>query len=105
DQGRRIEARIAVVVILFGVGWSDVDAYQQVLLAPNSRLTELEAIGKQFAGQGPALETDYDPYGARHFLRKLDAEGAAERRVRPAVLRTGGTLATGVSGAAGALGL
>ena len=34
------------------------------------------------AGDGPALETDYDPYGARHFLRKLDAEGASELRVK-----------------------
>ena len=61
------------------------------LLAPNGRLTELQAIGNTFAGQGPTLENDYDPYGARHFLRKLDAEGASELRVRPVFLRAGGT--------------
>jgi hypothetical protein len=97
ESGRRIEAALAAAVILFGVGWSDVLAYHDALLAPSSRLTELEAIGQRFAGDGPTLETDYDPYGARHFLRKLDAEGASELRVRPVSLRAGGTLGTGAS--------
>ncbi len=97
EQGRRIEAVLVVGAILFGVGWSDVWAYHDALLAPSSRLTELEAIGNRFAGDGPTLETDYDPYGARHFLRKLDAEGASELRVRPVLLRAGGTLPTGAS--------
>ncbi len=97
EQGRRVEAVLVAAAIVFGVGWSDVWAYHDALLAPSSRLAELEAIGQRFAGQGPALETDYDPYGARHFLRKLDAEGASELRVRPVLLRAGGTLPTGAS--------
>jgi hypothetical protein len=97
ESGRRIEAMLAAGAILFGVGWSDVLAYHNVLLAPSSRLTELEAIGQRFAGEGPTLETDYDPYGARHFLRSMDAEGASELRVRPVALRAGGTPPTGSS--------
>jgi hypothetical protein len=95
EQGRRIEALAAAAVILFGVAWSDSLAYHDVLLAPNARLAELQAIGNTFAGQGPTLENDYDPYGARHFLRKLDAEGASELRARPVFLRAGGTATTG----------
>ena len=74
---------VGAAAILFGVAWSDSLAYHDVVLAPNARLTELQAIGSTYAGQGPTLENDYDPYGARHFLRKLDAEGASELRVRP----------------------
>ena len=33
--------------------------------------------------------TESSPYGARHFLRKLDAESASELRRRPALLRDG----------------
>ena len=97
ETGRRVEAVLATAAILFGVAWSDSLAYHDALLAPNSRLTELEAIGNRFAGDGPTLETDYDPYGARHFLRKLDAEGASELRVRPVSLRAGGVPQTGSS--------
>jgi len=97
EQGRRVEAVVAAGAILFGVAWSDALAYHDVLLAPNARLAELQAIGDRYAGDGPALETDYDPYGARHFLRKLDAEGASELRVRPVSLRPGGTPETGSS--------
>ena len=35
------------------------------------------------AGEGPALMTEYSPYGARHFLRDADAEAASERRRHP----------------------
>jgi hypothetical protein len=97
EHGRRVEAVLAAAAMLFGVAWSDALAYHDVLLAPNSRLTELQAIGNRYAGQGPTLETDYDPYGARHFLRKLDTEGASELRVRPVALRTGGIAPTGSS--------
>jgi hypothetical protein len=97
ERGYRVEASLAAIAILFGVSWSDSLAYHDVLLAPNARLTELQTIGNQFSGQGPTLETDYDPYGARHFLRKLDAEGASELRVRPVALRAGGLPETGSS--------
>ena len=97
EQGRRVEAVLAAGAILFGVAWSDALAYHDVLLAPNARLTELQAIGERYAGDGPTLETDYDPYGARHFLRRLDAEGASELRFRPVTLRAGGLPETGSS--------
>jgi hypothetical protein len=97
ERGRRIEAVLAAAAILFGVGWSDVLAYHDAWLAPSSRLSELAAIGHDFAGDGPTLETDYDPYGARHFLRSMDAEGASELRVRPVALRAGGTPSRGSS--------
>jgi hypothetical protein len=97
EQGRRVEAVLAVAAIVFGVAWSDALAYHDAFLAPNARLSELEAIGNRFAGQGPALEQDYDPYGARHFLRKLDAEQTSELRVHPILLRTGAELQTGAT--------
>lgn len=76
----------------FGVLWSNVLAYGNVWLAPRDQLAELETIGRQFAGDGPTLMTEYQPYGVRHFLRGLDAEGASERRTRPVTLRSGGVL-------------
>jgi hypothetical protein len=39
--------------------------------------------------------TEYQPYGVRHLLRKLDPEGAAELRVRPVPLLNGQTLNKG----------
>jgi hypothetical protein len=86
---RRVEGAVAVGVIALGVGWSNVLAYGDVTLAPRDQLAELEAIGERFAAQGPALMTEYQPYGVRHFLRKLDAEGASELRRRPIALRNG----------------
>lgn len=78
-----------------GVLWSNILAYGSVDLAPRDQLEELERIGKEFAGQGPALMTEYNPYGARYFLRDLDAEGASELRARPVYLRGGGTAEKG----------
>jgi hypothetical protein len=88
-RGRRVEAGVLATVLAGGVAWSNALAYRSVSLAPTSRLVELERIGKQFAGQGPALMTEYEPYGARHFLRRLDAEGASELRRRIVPLRSG----------------
>ena len=81
-----------LALLAFGVLWSDVLAYGNVWLAPRGQLAELETIGKQFAGDGPTLMTEYQPYGVRHFLREMAAEGASERRVRPVSLRSGGVL-------------
>ena len=82
ETGRRVEAAVIGSAIAAGVLWSNALAYSNVWLAPRSQLTELESIGKRFAGQGPALMTDTEPYGARHFLRSLDPEGASDRRRR-----------------------
>ena len=87
--GRRIEASVALVAIAGGVLWSNALAYHDVWLAPRSQLTELETIGNTFAGAGPTLMTEYQPYGVRYFLRRMDPEGAGELRRRPVLLRNG----------------
>ena len=61
--------------------------------APSS--PSCESVGKRFAGQGPALMTETEPYGVRHFLRNLDPEGAADRRRRLIPLLDGQGLAKG----------
>ena len=45
------------------------------------------------SGQGPTLMTEYEEYGARHFLRRLDPEGASELRYRFDYLTDGTMLA------------
>jgi hypothetical protein len=96
SRGRRVEATIAATAVVAGVLVSNVLAFHEVPLAPRSQLLELEQIGERFDGQGPALMTEYQPYGVRHFLRGLDAEGASELRRRPVELRDGSTLDKGL---------
>lgn len=91
----RVAGGLLVVVIAGGVLWSNVLAYGGVSLAPYDQLVELQRVGEDFAGEGPALMTEYNPYGARHFLRELDGEGASELRVRTVPLREGGTVQKG----------
>ena len=81
-RGRAVEASVVALAIVGGVFWSNALQYHDVWLAPRGQLHELETIGHDFAGQGPALMTNYEPYGARHFLRRLDPEGASELRRR-----------------------
>jgi hypothetical protein len=95
--GRRVEAVVAGVAIAAGVLWSNALAYNEVSLAPRGQLHELETIGRAFAGQGPALLTTYEPYGARHFLRREDPESASELRRRFVYLRNGSVLDKGAS--------
>jgi hypothetical protein len=84
---------IAVAAALtIGVLWSNVLAYGGVNVAPRGQLHELQQIGEQFAGKGPALLNEYQPYGVRHFLRHLDAEAPSELRIRPVFLVRGGSL-------------
>ena len=66
-----VEAGLAADAIALGVLWSNGLQYRQVWLAPRTQLHELEAIGNRIAGEGPTLMTDYQAYGARHFLRRL----------------------------------
>jgi hypothetical protein len=91
-RGRRVEAGVLALAVIGGVAWSNVAAYRDVWLAPRDRLAELEHIGKRYAGTGPTLMTEFEPYGARHFLRKLDAEGTSELRRRIVPLRSGSPL-------------
>jgi hypothetical protein len=92
-SGRRVEAGVAAALVAGGVLWSNVLAYGDVNLAPRDQLAELEGIGRDFAGHGPSLMTEFEPVGVRHFLRRLDAEGASELRRRLVPLRNGTTLA------------
>lgn len=90
--GRRVEGVLLLTALVGGVAWSNGLAFGETSLAPRARLAELEQIGARFAGSGPALMTEYQPYGVRHFLRRLDAEGASELRRRPVPLRDGRVL-------------
>jgi hypothetical protein len=91
-MGRRLPAVLIVLAIGGGVVWSNALAYHEVNLAPHDRFEELRQIGHEIAGEGPTLMTDYEPYGARHFLREADAEGASELRRRVVPLRSGRVL-------------
>ncbi len=94
-RGRRVEGFVALAAVATGVLWSNALAYREVNLAPREQLAELEQIGEDFAGAGPALMTEYQPYGVRHFLRRLDPEGASELRRRPVALKDGSMLPKG----------
>ena len=91
----RAAAVVPLLVIGGGVLWSNALAYHDVWLAPRSQLGELETIGSKFSGQGPALLSEYAPYGVRHFLRYLDPESPSELRRRPDLLIGGGEVAKG----------
>jgi hypothetical protein len=95
ERARRVEGAILAVVVAGGVLTSNALAYQEVWLAPRDALTELEAIGERTAGQGPTLLTSFDPFAARHFLRRADAEEASGLRRRIVPLRDGSMLPEG----------
>ncbi len=95
QMGRRTEGVLAGLAIAAGVLWSNGLSYGNVWLAPRAQLAELQTIGQRFAGDGPTLMTEYQPYGARHFLRNLAPEAAGELRVRVDPLRAGGSLGLG----------
>jgi hypothetical protein len=94
-RGRRVEGSVLAGLVAGGVLWSNVLQYHEAWLAPRAQLSELAQIGQTYAGQGPALMTEFNPYGVRHFLRTLEAEGAGELRIRPIPLRTGQLLQKG----------
>src|SRR5262249_54193709 len=95
EHGHRVVAALAGVAIAAGVLWSNALAYHGVWLAPRQAMAELASIGQRFAGDGPTLMTEYQPYGVRHFLRRLDPEGAAELRRRLVPLLNGQTVTKG----------
>ena len=88
-QWSRAASAVVLALLAFGVLWSNALAYHETNLAPRNRLAELERIGERFAGVQPALLTDYEVYGARHFLRDLAPESASELRRRFVYLRDG----------------
>lgn len=91
----RLAGTALVAIVVGGVLWSNALAYGGASLAPYDQLRELEQIGERFAAEGPALMTEYNPYGARHFLRELDGEGVSELRERTVPLRGGGVVEKG----------
>jgi hypothetical protein len=91
----RVLGATVLGLLLAGLLWSNALGYHDVSLAPYGQLRELESIGEEFAGEGPTLMTEYQPYGVRHFLRRADAEGASELRARQIPLRKGGELEKG----------
>jgi hypothetical protein len=95
ERGRRVEALVVALAIGGGVVWSNVLAYHQVWLAPRAQLAELDTIGNRFAGDGPTLMTEYQPYGVRHFLRRMDPEATSELRTRVDPLLNGQPLGKG----------
>lgn len=79
-----------LALVAAGVLWSNALGYHDASLAPYEQLRELEGVGAEFAGEGPTLMTEYQPYGVRHFLRDTDPEGASELRARSIPLVSGG---------------
>jgi hypothetical protein len=96
ETGRRVEAAVIVAAIAAGVLWSNGLAYSNAWLAPRSALAEIHTIGERYAGQGPTLITDTEPYGTRHFLRRMDPEAPSERRRRLVPLLNGTGIEKGV---------
>ena len=80
---------IAGVAVCVGVLWSNAAAYHHVTLAPYAQFRELQHIGDEFARQGPTLLNEYQPYGVRHFLRRMDSESPSELRRRTIPLQGG----------------
>jgi hypothetical protein len=91
--------RLVVIVLAgaigFGIIASDTFTYKNISLAPYAQQNELRSIGKMFAGQGPALMTEYSVYGSRYFLRDLGTEAVSELRVHEIPTRDGKTVPRG----------
>lgn len=96
-SGARFVAVVAALLLGVGVVWSNALGYGGVSLGPRAQLGELERVGKRFAGVEPALMTEYQPYGVRHFLRDMAPEGASELRRRQVALSDGTSLEKGES--------
>ena len=96
-RGRAVVGAGLALLVFGGVAWSNILAYRDVGLAPRERLAELERIGDLVGGDGPTLMTEYNPYGARHFLREGEAEGVSELRRREIDLADGGPVRKGLS--------
>lgn len=92
---RRLMGAVAGVAVAGGVLWSTALIYHGAWLAPRDQLAELQRIGNTYPGAGPTLMTEYQTYGARHFLRRMDPETVSERRRRVVPLRTGNPVPTG----------
>ena len=94
---RKIQYFVLALASAVGVGvvGSDFYTYKNVWLAPFSQVNELKTIGELYAGQGPALMNEYSVYGARYFLRDLQAEAVSELRVHAIAIRDGSQVPKG----------
>jgi hypothetical protein len=70
----RLAAGALALALAGGVLASDALQYHSSDLAPTARYQELASLGSRFAGQGPALFTDFDEY-SMYELRDLDVGG------------------------------
>ena len=73
--GRAGWALLAVLGV--GVLWTNALQYHDASPAPNDRMSELQDIGERIAGEGPALNPEFEEF-AKHFLRDADPEGSNE---------------------------
>jgi hypothetical protein len=60
QAARKAEAGLLLAAVALGVLWSDALLYHDTNLAPTARFDEQKQINARFAGQGPALLTDFD---------------------------------------------
>lgn len=86
--GRAVPVMLALLVV-GGVVWTDVLTYHNGTITPHARHRELADIAERFSSAKPSLMTEYDPWGARWFLRGMDVEGASELRYRVVPLLDG----------------
>jgi hypothetical protein len=91
-RGLALAAGAAVAVAVL---WGNALAYGHVTIAPYAQMSELSYIGQRFAGQGPTMQNENEPYGDRHFLRQMAPESPSDIRRRAMLLRGGGSLSKG----------
>ena len=76
-RGVSLVGWLAASVIAGGVLYGNAIVYHDTTLAPAARYHDLAAIGKRYAGQGPALFPGFDEY-AEYFLREEQATSTVE---------------------------
>jgi len=96
-EKRRVFGLTAILILGSGVMWSNALAYQDVLLAPQQRLAELQHIGNLVGGKGPTFVNEYNVYADRHFLRAGAPVEPAEYRQPLLALRNGAILTDSAS--------
>jgi hypothetical protein len=69
-----VVAALLALALAGGTIASDLAQYHSSNLAPTARYEELRSLNKRFAGDGPALFTDFDEY-SMYALRDLDLSG------------------------------
>jgi hypothetical protein len=94
EHERVFEGVALAGLVGLGVVVSATMTYREVWFAPSDRMQELATIGAGDAAR-PALILEYNAAAARHFLRRLDAEGAGELRYHVIPMRSGSGLDKG----------